>query len=928
MAIEDVQVGKLAIPVEFEVDKKALQGRFTREVEAEAKKIGKRQAEVQAKEFVAALEKQYQRHLGEAREELVRGLIDPKEFERRGQEAAKAMNKGILAELERRGNAGRLGGAYTDDFNALSGALKAVGGEGKKGAAGVGEMRESFASLLAQAAGVHPVLGRIVNVMGGMAMGSVFMGAVLAGLSALAWAWTKIRDEAKKAEEEQRNAIDRLRELRREEQLGPSGQTGADIKTAKSRQEEILAEQARIREASRSGSMLGSPAAVIAKLQAEYDDLEDLIQRAERKLGDTEAQEKRAAERRVAGVREEIRRQREAEQQKAQTEAERAAQKAQAAAGRLATLEGDMQRRLAALTATATDDLLLALDKLEADAREAAAQAGTAISQEFLDNLDLLRADAAGAQKLEGFQEQLAAIMRLDGGAMQQRALGGFVARLKNEAAGLKEGSKARKEYIDLIHRAEDAMERLTKATEKGTAATEKQADAEAQRRAQEELRNLRDRARLIEENAQAAIQLANAIGLVSDEASSSLQGLAQMGSALFRIFSGPTPDLSAIPSAIGGAAQALKGLFGGGGEAVQEARQRHEEQIDAMNRLVRALDEARGRVAGDLTEAQRTEFRSFLNNLTYREFVGGKIDPGERDTLERIARLLGADISSLVGSDGRLNNFDGIRALLQSLADLDIGVFGNDLEGRLDALNFVASELGDAAGTAADQLEKFLGVLASAEGGKASRFADSFRQVFDAEGAGAAQAFIRGLLERFGANDQTLFGTGGMFEGLTAEEVQRLLGESNGYLERLANGGAGSTNDFVQARSITEITAGRMEGALYTENVLSAERNALLRQLVGMQMSPSLVTGFGAGSVGPERVGVPLGGGGLTFSIDRIIDGGVQIHAGSGSTIDAAAVQAQVASVFESATAVMVEEVDRRLGQKYRNRQRTLGRS
>lgn len=923
--IEDTQVGKLTIPVEFQVDKKALQGKFKADVEREAKAIGKRQAEVQATEFVQQLERQYQRQLGEAREELYRGLIDPKEFERRGREAARRMNAAILDEVERRGKAGRLGAAYTDEFNALTGAFKNVGTDAKRGSAGVGEMRESFASLLAQAAGVHPVLGRVVNVMGGLAAGSVVMGAVLAGLSALVFAWQKVTEAAREAREEQEDALERLKALQQEQQLGPRGQTGADIDLQRRRQQEIRDEQARLRQAFREGRSYGAPAR-IALLQEEYDEIEAAIQAGERELGETEAQETRAAERRVHELREQIRRERETERREAEREAASRAQELARAEAALATAEGQLQQRLAALTATATDDLLLAIDKLESDAREAAAKAGQEISQEFLANLDLLRADASATGRLEGFQEQLGNILRLDRGAFQQRALGGFIEKMKQEASTLQEGSKARKAYLDLVEKAEDAHRKNADAIDRETDAQERGNEAAEERRRQEELRDLRERARLLEENARAAIQLANAVGLIGDEAAATFSAIAQLGSALYRIFSGPEMDLSAIPSAVGALAQVMKGLFGRSDQEIRE-RQR---QVTAMANLTRALDDLRKAVAGDLTETERAtllEKGGLIADIAQAQGGRKGLDATQTNWLRRIAELVGISFEDIVPEAGRIN-VEVLREALAALRDLSIGAFGTSLQDRLDALDFVVGQLGDHAGTATEQLTRFLDVIAGAEGGRASRFAEAFRKVFDEEGATAAEAFIQALAQRFADNDQSLFGAGGLFEGLTADEVRRLLEESNGYLERLTSGTPGSTQDFVQARSITQVTGSRIEAALYTENALSSERNALLRQLVGQSINPTLVAGFTPGGIDPALLGAPAAAeGGVSVSVNV-----EALNFNGGGSGDGLVSDAQLQAGAERAGRVIgraaAAEMDRALGRKFRNRRRDLGRA
>lgn len=936
MAIEGQKFG--TVEVEVAMDFERLEREKAQELPRRMRESGARGAEA----FVAGLETQYRRRMGEAREELVRGLIDPKEFERRGREAAQAMNKAILEEMERRGKAGQLGKAFTEDFNILAGGFKDVAEESQKGVRGVGEMRESFASLLAQAAGVHPVLGRIVNVMGGLAMGSVVMGGVLAGLSALAFWWKKVSEEARQAKEEQEQGLELLERIKRERDLGPRGETGAAIEGQRELQQEIRSQQEKLREDFREGRRLGDPTALIAQLQEDYDRIEAAIVAGEEQL--SEAERKAGRERLSTYLKgtEPRRRAAAKAEEEAQRAREKAQQEAEKAAERLETLEADLQKRLTGLTSTAADDLLTALDRLEAEAREAATKAGTEVSQAFLEGLSALRDDARATQALEGLQDQVRDALRLEDMDAQQGALSELIARIKQEAAALKEGSRARREYIDLLHRAEDAYKKNAQEAARAAKAEARETAAEAERRRAEELRDLRDRARLIEENARAALQLANALGMVADETMAVLENLAQLGGSVFRIASG---DLSAIPLAIGALAQLAKSAFGG---ADAEALQRQlAENARQIHENTQALKDFREAALSGLSGTERQGMVDF-----WKEVMTGHATSQWGAVAERKGALAGLDV--LAGASGvsreeiiafldKLERVTGAEFfdLAQNKIDLDemkrawdefvqkgLGGFDETVGGALDAMLFRWRILGEGAGTAADKLDDFIEVLRAF--GKSGAFADALSAALAEGGAAGVDALIDDLARRFAAGDQDLFGEGGIFAGMTAEEVRRLLEEGNTLAEQMMRGGAaGSTQDFVQARSITEVTATRIEGALYTENALSAERNALLRQLIAMQASPTLAPSF-VGFDPAAYMAVPGvgGGGGVSLHIDRLIDSVKIEGAGGEGIISEAQIRSQLGPVVKSLAGDLLDEMDRGLGSRLRERRRTLGRS
>jgi hypothetical protein len=143
MAANDVEVGKLTVPVAL--DMKEMKRQAKGELKQAAERAGReasaalgkglssdRRAARQAAEqtvadFLDGVKRSARIKMADAKEVLLRGLIDNKEYAKRGREAGEAANKAILDEIRRRATAGRL---KTDDFLGLTDALKVAGKKG------------------------------------------------------------------------------------------------------------------------------------------------------------------------------------------------------------------------------------------------------------------------------------------------------------------------------------------------------------------------------------------------------------------------------------------------------------------------------------------------------------------------------------------------------------------------------------------------------------------------------------------------------------------------------------------------------------------------------------------------------------------------------------------------------------------------------
>lgn len=804
-----------------------------------------------------------------------------------------------------------------EQFRQMGESIEDVGDAASGAGGGVRRLDDTVEGLARTLRGTHPAMDRVMDTMSSFALSGALMTGVLAGIGALVLIWERVTEKARQARAEQAAAIEQLKAANRARALGPTGETQEQLKHAEARLAEVEAEIAKLEEqVDTVGPKIGTGQAItfgapdrLKRLKEEYDELTAEIAEGERFKAEVEAREIRAAERRIFEVREQIRSEREREREDAEKEAEQAAT-------RLARAEGQVQTLLAGLTARVSDELLLQIDKMEEEYRAAAAAAGVAVSQEVDDAFKRARAAASQSDELFARQQELQTIASVGADADAQADLELYIGRLQDEAAALEEGSAIQASYNDLIRRAlelrsknAEAIDREAEAQAKKNQADAEDAAREQARLARQALQDLRERARLIEENARAAVQLANAFGLVSDETAAAVENIAQVGAAVARIAGG---DLSAIPSALGGIAQLAKGLFGGEDEA--EARK---DEIRAMQDLERALRDLEGSVRGDLSERERQNL-AHTGGAILSLIEDGMAPDATGDFLafaDRVRELTDIDVLS---EDGTGFDRRSLEAALEALRQLATGAFGDDLASRLDALRLKLQLLGDAAGDQSEQLEAFLEVLGSTDGGR--NLATAIRAELARGGVSAATELMRSLVEKLLDPEQREeLLSGGLLSGLTGDEALRALQEALDFLGS-AEPGSGTTQNFVQARSITEITATRIEGALFSANALYAqgleldrERNQILRGMFGGSLSaPQIASPSLAGAVGS----------GVVVNFDKLIEGGVHVTA-AGGVID----EAQLTAAFERGAGRFAESVNRRLGERQRRLLRSQGR-
>lgn len=115
-----------------------------------------------------------------------------------------------------------------------------------KTAAGMNMLRGSLTSMAGAALGTAPGVAQLGSALGMMSIGTPLMVGVLAGLSAIAFAWDKITASARAAAKEQEDAHARLMALLKKQQQGALGGIPSDVLSEDKRIKELTAKVANL----------------------------------------------------------------------------------------------------------------------------------------------------------------------------------------------------------------------------------------------------------------------------------------------------------------------------------------------------------------------------------------------------------------------------------------------------------------------------------------------------------------------------------------------------------------------------------------------------------------------------------------------------------------------------------------------------------
>lgn len=183
-----------------------------------------------AKEVTDALTKQFDADSARVKEGLARGLLTKQQARQAGIDAGKEFNAGVLSQLDALGKTG-LNAGNSAAYRELASSLKtvgaeaqAVGGHSLSGAGGLSRLRLEMTTMVRRLLDLNPALAQFTNILGGMALGSVTMIAVLGGVAALGFAYEKLTEKTRKAREEHERLVKAATESFKAFQLGPVGE--------------------------------------------------------------------------------------------------------------------------------------------------------------------------------------------------------------------------------------------------------------------------------------------------------------------------------------------------------------------------------------------------------------------------------------------------------------------------------------------------------------------------------------------------------------------------------------------------------------------------------------------------------------------------------------------------------------------------------
>jgi len=336
-----------------------------------------------------------------------------------------------------------------------------------------------------------------------------------------------------------------------------------------------------------------------------------------------------------------------------------------------------------------------------------------------------------------------------------------------------------------------------------------------------------------VEGLARGVLSVADAMGVLDDESRKALQGVIDVAAGVGRIASGDL--VGGIAQAVGGTINLISGLRGND-EAEKKARL---DQIEAMADLRKALKSLEGAVLSNMSaQARDTLLGTGKDVLSRYGYHDGKVtrpsiedlSPEELDRLQELSEITGVDFLDF---EKGVINLRLLGEAVRAFEGQELGIFPDTIDGKIDAMAFKWRLLGDAAGDAAQKFDEFLEVIGQVEGG--GPFADALKRALEEGGPEAANALIDSWAERFANGDQSLFAEGGVFHGLTGEEVRELLQSGNDLIEEWINSGGGTSQSVQIGRSITEVQAVEVVAWLQDIAFTLREMHALMRLSQGL---------------------------------------------------------------------------------------------
>jgi hypothetical protein len=164
----------------------------------------------------------------------------------------------------------------------------------------LGKISNSLEALAVEATGTNSKLASIGGKFLEFGVGGIVTAGVLGGLAAITYGWDLMTASARKAQEELKKQLDLLRDIKREQDLGIEGETGAAVKGGRARLDDLASiinhNQGLIRGGQLQGQSLGFVMAARDRAIKEYTEIAVVVQAGEKRL--TEIRDEEAEKRR------------------------------------------------------------------------------------------------------------------------------------------------------------------------------------------------------------------------------------------------------------------------------------------------------------------------------------------------------------------------------------------------------------------------------------------------------------------------------------------------------------------------------------------------------------------------------------------------------------------------------------------------------
>lgn len=510
--------------------------------------------------------------------------------------------------------------------------------------------------------------------------------------------------------------------------------------------------------------------------------------------------------------------------------------RAEAAAKARRDLGFALDEALTKTTATAVDDLAVALSKQVAEFRAKLAETqglspeDRGAKSKQIDEIE--RANERAIALLKTTEKVNAVLNEVDKATLGLlsdtanadlfRTIDAQVKELTDSLRDMDSSSAEFKSKSQDILRLEQARAKLLQyfmgIADKAVSAAEKEAAAkERARRAQERM------ARDIMQLAKGAMDAAQAFGMMSDSTADALNNVMNIAANLPGALSG---DLGSIGAIIGSAGKLLGGLIRSG-EAEQEDPQvvkARIENTEALKELTRRIGDLAGSsITGEMISAAKAAIQAITNPGPGKASL--RPDTRISDLSESAWKLLNSsfakagtnwkEIQELASQLGiTLNTVGDLTKLLEAINAADLSAYVDTYAGALQRLNdeFEVFNVTDPA----ERLRRTIAFLSSAKG--IPGIANALKGIDTSTAAGASQAIA--ALQKFweelasGNIDVSALGGATLDEALAA--VMSLI-------EQLRGGGSGgSSKSFGYNATITEVTGSHIAGLLGTANVFA----------------------------------------------------------------------------------------------------------